>query len=175
MFPFSSRRGSCGTGTTDRPRRAGATGPRPPGASEAMMRCHVAARPFKSSGWTAAVHPRPIACSDERPGSQIVLVEKVGVSIRACRPGQRRDRVGDQLEVPLARAQGVLGALPLVNVRQQDAPANDVVAGITKRKTAVLEPPIDAIRSPKPLHDLVWSARADRSCEHLDDVRRSSG
>ena len=32
-----------------------------------MMRCHVAARPFKSSGWTAAVQPQPLACSAERP------------------------------------------------------------------------------------------------------------
>ena len=106
---------------------------------------------------------------------QIVLVEELGASIGTRRPGQRRNRVDDQLEITLARARGLLGALALVDVRQQHAPANDVAACIAKRKAAVLEPAIDAVRPPESLHDLVWTAGGDRLCEDLDDVRKILG
>ena len=60
---------------------------------------------------------------------QIVLVEELGASIWTRRPGQRRNRVDDELEIAFARAERLLGTLPLVDVRQQHAPANDVAAG----------------------------------------------
>ena len=38
-----------------------------PGSSEVMLRCHAPATPVKSTGWTAAVQPQPLAWSAERP------------------------------------------------------------------------------------------------------------
>ena len=67
--------------------------------------------------------------------------------------------------------QRLLSTLPLVDVRQQHAPANDVTACIAKRKAVVLEPAIRAVRTSKPLHNRVWVARANRLCEDLNDVR----
>ncbi len=95
--------------------------------------------------------------------------------------GRRKDRdqswnaVHDQARLALAFAQRILGALPLVDVRQQHAPANDVAAFIAQRKAVVLEPAIHAVRPPEPLHDFVWAARADRLREGLDDVRKVLG
>ena len=83
--------------------------------------------------------------------------------------------VHDQARLTFAFAQRILGALPLVDVRQQHAPANDVAACIAKRKAVVLEPTIGAVRSPESLHNLVWAARGDRLCEGLDDVRKVHG
>src|SRR5687768_13368381 len=61
--------------------------------------------------------------------------------------------VDDQARLAFAFAQRVLGALPLVNVRQQHAPANDMAAAIAKRKAVVLEPMIEAVRPPDSLQN----------------------
>src|SRR5918996_6218992 len=77
-------------------------------------------------------------------------------------PGGREGRdqpgnaVHDQARLTFAFAQRVLGALPLVDVRQQHAPANDVAACIAKRKAIVFEPAIGAVRPAKPLDNLIW-------------------
>src|SRR5262245_53236348 len=73
--------------------------------------------------------------------------------------------VDDQARLALAFAQRVLRPLPLVDVRQQHAPANDAPARIAQRKTAVLEPQIGAVRPPETLQDLVGAARRDRFAE----------
>jgi hypothetical protein len=76
----------------------------------------------------------------------------------------RKDRdepwnaVADQARLAFAFTQRVFGALPLIDVRQQHAPANDVPACIAKRKSVVLEPKVDAIRTPESLHNRVRAA-----------------
>ena len=71
---------------------------------------------------------------------------------------QPRNAVHDQARLTFAFAQRVLGALPLVDVRQQHAPANDVTACIAKRKAVVLEPAIE--RRP----NLEAAARSSMGC-----------
>src|SRR5215510_916291 len=75
---------------------------------------------------------------------------------------ERRDQpsnaIYDQPRLALARSQRVLSALPLVDVRQQLAPANDMASWIAKGKSFVLKPTIDAVRPPEALRDLVWTA-----------------
>jgi len=66
--------------------------------------------------------------------------------------------VHDQARLTFAFAQRLLGALPLVDIRQEHAPANGVAACIAKRKTVVLEPTIDAVQPPESLHNFVWRA-----------------
>src|SRR5918994_753702 len=61
--------------------------------------------------------------------------------------------VDDQARLSLALAERVLGVLALVDVDQQDAPANDSASRITKRKPVVLEPAVRAIRSAEALQD----------------------
>jgi hypothetical protein len=39
----------------------------------------------------------------------------------------------------------------------------------------VLKPVIGAVRPPEALHDFVRAARRDRSCEHLNDMRKVVG
>src|SRR5688572_26094239 len=67
--------------------------------------------------------------------------------------------VHDQPRLAFAFAQRVLGALPLVDVRQEHAPANDVAACIAEGKAVVLEPKVDAVGPPQSLHNLVGAAR----------------
>ena len=57
-----------------------------------------------------------------------------------------------------ALVQCVLGVLPVVNVRQQHAPANYLAACLAKRKAVVLKPAIDTVRPSESLLNLVWSA-----------------
>src|SRR5271154_591506 len=57
---------------------------------------------------------------------KVVLVEELGGAIRTRRPCQRGNGVDDQLEVTFTRAQSIFGPLPIVDVRQQDAPPNDL-------------------------------------------------
>src|SRR4030095_13503386 len=42
-------------------------------------------------------------------------------------------------------------------------------------KAVVLKPVIGAVRPPEALHDFVRAARRDRSCEHLNDMRKVVG
>src|SRR5262245_36489781 len=100
-----------------------------------------------------------------------MLIEEVGASIRARGPGERRNRVDDQFESAFACGQRVSDLLALVDVRQQHAPTKDVATGVAKWKPVVLKPAICAVRSPQPLRDLVWTARADRLREDLNNVR----
>src|SRR3712207_1752772 len=72
-------------------------------------------------------------------------------------PGGRKDRdqpwngVHEQARLALAGAQPVLGALPLIDVLQQHAPADDASPLVAERKAPVLEPAVDAVGPPKAL------------------------
>ncbi len=103
---------------------------------------------------------------------QIVLVEELGTAIWTRRPGQRRNRVDDELETASPAGESLLGTLPLVDIGQEHAPVNDVAGGIAKRKSVVLKPAIDAIRPPEALQDLVWGAGRDGLREDVDDARK---
>ena len=101
-----------------------------------------------------------------------LAVDEFDLTARRKDRDQPWNAVHDQARLAFAFAQRVLGELPLVDVRQQHAPANDPAACIAQRKAVVLEPPVHAVRPPQPLHDLVWIARADRLREDVDDVRK---
>ena len=60
---------------------------------------------------------------------------------------QPRDAVDDQTRFALAFAQGLLGALALVDVDEQVVPADDVAVRIPERKSARLKPAVDAIET----------------------------
>ena len=90
--------------------------------------------------------------------SRIWSVDEFDLTARRKGCDQAGNAVHDQARFAFAFAQRVLGALPLIDIRQQDAPLNDLAAGIAKLKAAVLEPAIDAVRPPESLHDLVWTA-----------------
>ena len=47
-----------------------------------------------------------------------------------------------------------------------------MAACIAEGKAVVLEPKVDAVGPPQSLHNLVWTARDDRLCEDVDDVRK---
>ena len=72
-------------------------------------------------------------------------IEVVGASIGPGRPGERRNRIDNLLKIALARADCVFGPFPIVNVRQEHAPANDAGIGISNRRTATLKPSIHAV------------------------------
>ena len=93
---------------------------------------------------------------------QIVLVEELGASIGPRRPGQRRNRVDDELEIALARREGLLGALALVDVDEQVVPADDVPVRIPKRKSARLKPAVDAIETSSAYFELEGLTGRDR-------------
>ena len=103
---------------------------------------------------------------------QIVLVEELGASIGPRRPGQRRNRVDDELEIALARREGLLGALALVDVDEQVVPADDVPVRIAKRKSARLKPAVDAIERRARYFELEGVTGRDRMREDLDDARK---
>src|SRR5918995_7505723 len=102
---------------------------------------------------------------------QIVLVEELGASIRTRRPGQRRDRVDDELEVTLARGERLLGAFALIDVDEQVVPADDVPVRIPKRRSARLNPAVDTIKASSPYFHLEGLAGCDRMREMLDSTR----
>ena len=80
--------------------------------------------------------------------------------------------VHDQARLTFAFAQGILGALPLVDIGQQHAPAGDFAVRTANGKAFVRKPAIHAIRPPKTLHDFVGTAGCDRAAEDVDDVRQ---
>ena len=71
---------------------------------------------------------------------------------------QPRNAVHDQARLMLAFAERVLGTLALVDVGQQHTPARDPAALIAEWKTVILEPAVEAVRSPQALHDFVGTA-----------------
>jgi hypothetical protein len=46
----------------------------------------------------------------------------------------------------------------LDGVAWRSKPSSYILATVPMRKTVVLEPTIDAVRTPEPQHDLVWTA-----------------
>ena len=127
----------------------------------------------RSSGCVAPPVPQRLSSSIVLPKySRIGRLTNSTLTTGRKGRDEPRNAVHDQARFTFAFAQRVLGALPLVDVRQQHAPANDVAARITKRKAVVLEPKIDAVRPPEPLHNLVGAAGDDRLCEGLDDERK---
>jgi hypothetical protein len=93
--------------------------------------------------------PAPTARLFRRKADEVqkVLVEELGASIESRRPGQRRNRVDDELEIMLARRESLLSAFALVNVDEQVVPADDVPVRVPNRKSARLEPAVDAIET----------------------------
>src|SRR4029077_6410993 len=64
--------------------------------------------------------------------------------VNVCRNG-----VDDQAQIAFVRSQRLLGALPLVDVRQQNVPAGNTARLIAKRHTTVVKPPIFAVEAPQ--------------------------
>src|SRR6185312_1977010 len=65
---------------------------------------------------------------------EVVPVKKLGGTIPTRRPCQRGKRVDDQLKIAFACAQGVLGALPVFDIRDQNVPTNKAADAVTRWK-----------------------------------------
>jgi hypothetical protein len=85
-------------------------------------------------------------------------IEELRASIRARRPGQRRNRVDGQFEISFALAGGILGALPIVDIREQNVPSGDMPARVVKWKPTNLKPAVHAIETPDARLEVVWIA-----------------
>ena len=92
---------------------------------------------------------------------EIVPVEDLDAPIGPRRPGERWNRIDDELEVALAGANRVLRVLLLVDVIQQRTPPDDMAVGPTKRERLAVKPSIHAVRSAESLDDLVWTTGRD--------------
>ena len=103
---------------------------------------------------------------------EIVLVEELGGTVRPRRPRERGNRVDDLVEVALARVNGLLGALPVVDIDQEDVPAGDVPVGVTHGQRAHLEPAIDAIGTAAAMLDIVGGSGPDRARKRGDHARQ---
>src|SRR4029079_3192859 len=77
-------------------------------------------------------HPAPAACVlfGKAGEVEIVLAEEFATAIRKRRPGQRRNRVYDQLEIAFARAEEVLRAFQVIDVRDQRIPASNAPGAV---------------------------------------------
>jgi hypothetical protein len=64
------------------------------------------------------------------------------------------------------------GALPLVDVRQQNVPTDDAPVRVPQGKPGVLKPAIAAVPPPEPLRDVVRTAGGDRLREDPDHIRQ---
>src|SRR5262245_18598977 len=89
------------------------------------------------------------------------LIQVVESALGSTAPDQCRNGVHEKAKLTLTLTERVFCLLPLVDVGQQHAPANELSAAIVERKASVLIPPVDTIRPPKALHDFVGSARRD--------------
>src|SRR5215213_7566879 len=78
-----------------------------------------------------------------------LVADELDLSVRCKDREQPWNAVHDQARLTFAFAQRVLRTLPLIDVRQEHAPAIDPSRRIAKRKSVVLEPQIVAVRSPK--------------------------
>ena len=89
---------------------------------------------------------------------QDLAVDEFDLTIGRKDYDQPWNAVDDQTRLALAFAERLLGALEIVDVGEQNVPADDTSARITKRKPADLEPPVDAIETSKALDNLVGIA-----------------
>src|SRR6185503_7597562 len=82
------------------------------------------------------------------------------------------------VELILQRAELHLGLLPVINVRQQHVPVDDVAVGIAKWKATQLEPPVPPVGSPDAMLDVVGLTGFDRVLPggyYTRDVSRMDG
>src|SRR4051812_39923998 len=91
--------------------------------------------------------PRPAEVLEDR------AIDELELTFGRKGRDQPGNAVHDQAQFAFALAQRVLGALLIVDVRQQDAPAHDLSLGIAQRKAAIPEPAKDTIPAPKALLD----------------------
>src|SRR5215204_5811043 len=101
--------------------------------------------------------PAPILCLLRREAHilEIVLIEELGSAVRTRRPGQRGDGIDDKLEVALALAERLLGALLIVDVDVQCVPAHNAPIGVAKGQPANVKPTILSICAEKSVYRIV--------------------
>src|SRR6202790_1116928 len=90
------------------------------------------------------------------------LVEKVAETVWTSGPGKHRNRIDDRAQVAFARPDGILCALPVVDMRQQDVPAGNSIGRIPHGEGADLEPSINAIGAAATVLNVVGSTSCDR-------------
>src|SRR5207237_2822377 len=90
------------------------------------------------------------------------LVEKVAETVWTRGPGKHRNRIDDRAQIALARPDGILCALPIVDIRQQDVPARNSIGCIPHGKGANLKPSINAIRPAATVFNIIGSSGCDR-------------
>jgi len=93
---------------------------------------------------------------------EVMLAEEIGGAIHARRPRDRGNGVDDQLEIAFAGAHRFVRALPVVNVRQQPAPADNPAFRVAEWRASTLKPAIHPIRPPQTVFALIRRARLDR-------------
>src|SRR5581483_4809044 len=101
---------------------------------------------------------------------EVVPVQEVGRAINVRGPRERRNCVDDQLKVAFIGAQCIFCALPLIDIRQQHAPPDDLVIRAEQRKCSSLKPSIHTISTPQTLVALKGSTSRNRTCEQLPEI-----
>jgi hypothetical protein len=76
-----------------------------------------------------------------------LVVDDVDLAARCQNGDQAWNGVHDQARLALTFAEGLLGALALVDIDEQVVPADDMAVRIPKRKSAGLKPAVDAIET----------------------------
>src|SRR5690349_20283977 len=90
------------------------------------------------------------------------LVEKIAETVWTSGPGKHRNRIDDRAQITLTRQDGILCALPIVDIRHQAAPAGNSIGCISHGKKTSLEPSINAIRPAATVLNVVGSSGCDR-------------
>ena len=89
---------------------------------------------------------------------QALAVDEFDLAIGRKGYDQPWNAVDDQTRLTLAFAERLFGALQIVDVGEQNIPADDTSARTTKREPADLKPPVDAIETSNALDNLVGIA-----------------
>src|SRR5437899_903232 len=71
--------------------------------------------------------------------------------------------IDDPAQIEFARAQGFLDAFPVVNIRLQGIPADDVSFRVPPGESAYMEPAVYAIRTTDTVLRVIWMPGFDRA------------
>src|SRR5260221_8281269 len=106
---------------------------------------------------------------------QGLAVDTLDLAGSAMGRNKSRNAVEHQAQALLIRLEGLLGALPVVNVSQQHVPAGDRTFRVSRRECARLEPAIHAIGTPLAELNDERLAGFDRTTPRVDKPRKVVG
>src|SRR5262249_1772896 len=99
------------------------------------------------------------------------LIHRQHASIRSRHLYEGRYGVDHQAQIAFVLLERLFRSFAVVDVGEQDVPADDSIVGAPKRKPTNLKPSIDAVETPYTFYDLVWLSGIHR----IGDDRGGAG